>query len=94
MPKGLSTQELDAIKSGIDEFKVQFVIWDAIKKLQDKSVSTNQPRYKKDEQVVIGQNKYVVNDLCSVNGHFVYQLAITENKDLKIIAIEDIISKA
>lgn len=94
MPKGLSTQELDGIKGDIDEFKVQFVIWEAIKKLQNKSVSINQPRYKKDEFVVIGKNKYIVYDHCSVNGHFVYQLAFTENKDFKVIAIEDIISKA
>ena len=93
MPQGISSNELDSIKRGINEFKIQFTIWDAIKSLQTEVDSLNLPKYKKGEQVKVAQNKHIVTDYCYVNGQYVYQLSFLEKEIFNVITVESVISK-
>lgn len=90
MVTSMSSPEIEAMLDSIDEYKLQTKIWGAIQKLQsiDSGVNSREPKFAKGEHVFIGKNEYLVNDCLNIDGHFVYQLAFSENPVLYIITLE------
>lgn len=95
MVTSMSPEEKKQMLESIDECKLQGKIWKAIQALQtiDLGINPKNPRFTEGERVFVGNNEYSVNDYCEINGHFVYQLAIPEDRVYYIIAIEEIIRK-